>query len=268
MSKAPSPPPSFIALVPARMASTRLPDKPMADIGGLPMVVRVAQRALASGASRVAVATDSQTIADAVRAAGFEAVLTDATHPSGTDRLAQAAELLGLPPDTIVANVQGDEPLIPPSLIARVAAALDAAPDCAISTAAHPIVAAADWLNPNVVKVVTDRRGRALYFSRAPIPYDRDTLATGRLPAGGHVPDALQDAGLPLRHIGLYAYRVSFLAAYRGLERSPLEGLESLEQLRALWHGERIMVVTTDEAPPPGVDTPADLERVRQAFRG
>jgi 3-deoxy-manno-octulosonate cytidylyltransferase (CMP-KDO synthetase) len=241
--------PGFVALIPARLASTRLPDKALADIGGSPMVVLVARRARAAGAERVAVATDSERIAEAVRQAGFEAVMTSPDHPSGTDRLAEAARLLGLSDETIVVNVQGDEPLIAPALLRAVAARLAASPDCAMATAAHPIRDAAELANPNVVKVVLDRAGRALLFSRAPIPFDRDRTVT----FPGHA----------LRHIGLYAYRTRFLLAYPALERAPIEQLESLEQLRALWHGERIAVEVTDAAPAPGVDTPADLARVR-----
>jgi 3-deoxy-manno-octulosonate cytidylyltransferase (CMP-KDO synthetase) len=198
----------------------------------------------------VAVATDSERISSAVREAGFEAVMTDGDHPSGTDRLAQAAHRLGLADDEIVVNIQGDEPLIPPTLVRAVAARLAASPECAMATAAHPITEPADWRSPNVVKVVLDRAGLALLFSRASIPFDRD----GHLP----VPPGA------LRHIGLYAYKASFLRAYPGLERAPIEMLESLEQLRALWNGYRIAVELADEQPPPGVDTPADLERVRR----
>jgi 3-deoxy-manno-octulosonate cytidylyltransferase (CMP-KDO synthetase) len=260
--------PDFVALIPARLASTRLPDKPLADIGGKPMVVRVAERALAAGAARVAVATDSQRIADAVSAAGFEAIMTRADHASGTDRLAEAAGRLGLRAGQIVVNVQGDEPLIPPPLVRAVAERLAAAPDCSIATAAHAIDDVALFLDPNVVKVVCDRALRALYFSRAPIPFERDAM-TGfpqRLPA--RMPGGLAPAGLPLRHVGVYAYRADFLDAYPRLERSPLEALESLEQLRALWHGHRIAVLLTAHAPPAGVDTAADLARVRRAFSG
>lgn len=259
-------PPDFVALIPARLASTRLPDKPLADIGGKPMVVRVAERAAAAGAARVAVATDSPRIAAAVSAAGFEAIMTREDHASGTDRLAEAAGKLGLSADQIVVNVQGDEPLIPPPLVRAVAARLAGASDCAIATAAHPIDALAQYLDPNVVKVVCDRELRALYFSRAPIPFERDAMAgfPQRLPA--RLPGGLAPAGLPLRHIGLYAYRAGFLDAYPRLARSPLEALESLEQLRALWHGHRIAVLLADGAPPPGIDTAADLERARVAF--
>ena len=254
----------FVALIPARMASTRLPDKPLADIGGEPMVLHVARQARASGARLVAVATDDARVRDAVEAGGVTALMTRTDHASGTDRLAEAADLLGLADAQIVVNVQGDEPQVPPALVARVAALLGEHPDCAIATAAHPVGDAADWMSPNVVKVVLDARSRALYFSRAPIPFAREALAgfPQRLPA--ELPAAL--AGAVLRHVGLYAYRVSFLRAYRALAPGPLESIEALEQLRALWHGYPIVVATTDEAPPAGVDTPADLERVRRAI--
>lgn len=247
----------FVAIVPARLASTRLPRKPLADIGGLPMVVRVAQRAAASGAARVVVAADSDEIAAACRAHGVEAVLTSPAHPTGTDRLAEACALLGLDGEQIVVNVQGDEPLIPPAVIAAVAGLLAAHADCAIATAAHPLHDAAEFFNPNVVKVVTDRAGRALLFSRAPIPWARDAFAAGC---------AALPADLPAqRHVGLYAYRAGFLRAYPQLARDPLEVFESLEQLRALAHGYRIAVLALPSALPPGVDTPADLEMVRAA---
>ncbi len=257
----------FIALIPARLASTRLPDKPLAEIGGRPMVVRVAERAARSGASRVAVATDSEQIAQVVRAAGFEAILTRADHPTGTDRLAEATQLMALDETSIVVNVQGDEPLIPPSLVAAVAARLVASPDCSIATAAHAISDRADYLNPNVVKVVTDRRGRALYFSRAPIPWERGANWLSPEPSGQPVSTGLAGAGLPLRHVGLYAYRVGFLRRFPRLEPAAIERLESLEQLRALWHGEAIAVHETNEPPPGGVDTAEDLERVRAAWQ-
>ena len=254
--------PDFVALIPARLASTRLPDKPLADIGGVPMIVRVARRAAESGASRVVVATDAGSVAHAARAHGIEALMTRADHPSGTDRLAEAADALGLPDACIVVNVQGDEPLIPPVLIADVARALEASPECAIATAAHPVETADEYLNPNFVKVVTDARGRAAYFSRAPIPFDRDAMKGFPATLPGALSPELA-ANPPLRHIGLYAYRVSFLRAFPGLARSPLEAIESLEQLRALWHGFQIAVMRVEHAPPGGVDTPEDLERVR-----
>lgn len=251
---------SFIAVVPARLASTRLPNKPLADLAGKPMVVRVAERARASGARQVIVATDAGSVVDAAREHGFEAILTRPDHPTGTDRLAEVATRLGWPDDTLVVNVQGDEPLIDPALVSGVAAHLAAHPDCALATAAHPITARDEIFNPNVVKVVLDARQRALYFSRAPIPWARDAWQhawpnVAALPA----PEA------PVyRHIGLYAYRASFLRGYPALPQTSLETTEALEQLRALWHGERIAVMLTDEAPAPGVDTPADLERVRK----
>ncbi|UUX94681.1 3-deoxy-manno-octulosonate cytidylyltransferase [Aquabacterium sp. J223] len=244
---------SFTVLIPARLRSTRLPDKPLADIGGLPMVVRVARQASRSGADRVVVAADHPRILQACATHGVTAVATRDDHVSGSDRLAEACAQLGLDGDTVVVNVQGDEPLIDPALIDAVAGLLRARPDCAMSTAAHPIAEVADWLNPNVVKVVCDARGTALLFSRAPIPAWRDA------PAGA---PALP-APAPLRHIGLYAYRAGFLRRYPTLPPAPIEALESLEQLRALWHGERIAVHRSPGAPPPGVDTPQDLERVR-----
>jgi 3-deoxy-manno-octulosonate cytidylyltransferase (CMP-KDO synthetase) len=248
----------FVALIPARLGSTRLPRKPLADIGGIPMVVRVAQRAVASGAARVVVAADDAAIVDACRAHGVQAVLTATTHATGTDRLAEACGLLGLRADDLVVNVQGDEPLIPPGLIAKVVDLLAAHADCAIATAAHAMHDASEFFSPHVVKVVTDRHGHALYFSRAPIPWARDAFALDRsaLPAGLAV----------WRHVGLYAYRVSFLERFPRLERAPLEAFESLEQLRALWHGERIVVLPLEEALPAGVDTPADLDLVRRAY--
>ncbi len=258
----PSTIPDFVALIPARLASTRLPDKPLADIGGKPMVVRVAEQALASGARLVAVATDSERIAQAVREAGFTAIMTRDDHASGTDRLAEAAAHLGLSASQIVVNVQGDEPLIPPALVSAVAHRLALSADCAMATAAHPISSEAEFRNPNVVKVVGDQAGRALYFSRAPIPFERDlppdsTGLSGRMIA----------SGLPLRHIGLYAYRTEFLLRFPKLSPAPLESLESLEQLRALWHGYRIALHIAADSPPAGVDTPQDLERIRQLWR-
>ena len=248
----------FTALIPARFASTRFPGKPLADIGGKPMVVRVAERARRSGASRVVVATDDRRIVDGANAHGIEAVLTRDDHPTGTDRLAEAAALLALPADEIVVNVQGDEPLLESTLITRMAEVLAAAPDAAIATACHPITDPQEAFNPNVVKVVLDARRYALYFSRATIPWARDAFAARvrTLPAG-----------LPLyRHYGLYAYRADFLARYPTLTPAPIERAEVLEQLRALWHGYRIVVEITGGTPAPGVDTPADLERVRAIY--
>jgi 3-deoxy-manno-octulosonate cytidylyltransferase (CMP-KDO synthetase) len=246
----------FTALIPARLASTRLPNKPLADIAGLPMVVRVAQSAALSGAARVVVAADHASIVDACRAQGVEALLTRADHASGSDRLAEACVTLGLDGSDLVINVQGDEPLIDPALVERMALVLQARSDCVMSTAAHAIDNGADWCNPNVVKVVLDAAGRALYFSRASIPYWRDAVPAGAAPA--------QPA--PLRHIGLYGYRAAFLRRFPSLEPAPLERAEALEQLRVLWHGERIAVHVTERAPGIGVDTPEDLERVRRLF--
>ena len=247
----------FTVLIPARMASTRLPDKPLADLGGAPMVVRVAQRALQSGARRCVVAADSPVIVAACQQHAIEAVLTRTDHPSGSDRLAEACALLGLPEDAIVVNVQGDEPLIEPSLIDAVALLLAASTDASMSTAAHRIDSVADFTNPNVVKVVLDARQFALYFSRAPIPWWRDGFAQGI--------NALPQPA-PLRHVGIYAYRVGFLRQFPGLSQAPVEVGEALEQLRALWHGHRIAVHVTEHTPGPGVDTPEDLARVRRIF--
>lgn len=248
----------FTVLIPARLASTRLPDKPLADIAGRPMVVRVAERAAASGAAAVVVAADDARIERACREHGVRCVLTRADHASGSDRLAEACEHLGLHGDDIVVNVQGDEPLIDPALVRETALLVNARHDCVMSTAAHAIDNAEELRNPNVVKVVLDRAGLALYFSRAPIPWWRDGNAGGAaLP-----PPALQ----PLRHIGIYGYRAGFLRGFPQLEAAPIEQVEALEQLRVLWHGHRIAVHVADVAPGPGVDTPADLARVRALF--
>ncbi|UZN49029.1 3-deoxy-manno-octulosonate cytidylyltransferase [Cupriavidus cauae] len=252
----------FTVVIPARLASTRLPNKPLADIGGKPMIVRVAERAHASAARRTVVATDADTVRAACAEHGIEAVMTRADHATGTDRLAEVATLLSLDDDAIVVNVQGDEPLIAPALIDAVARHLAAHPECAIATAAHPLHEIGEVFNPNVVKVVCDSAGRALYFSRAPIPWARD--AWSGVPSA---PAANAQVPLPdmpvLRHIGLYAYRAGFLRRFPTLAAAPLEQTEALEQLRAMWHGERIAVLVTEAAPAPGVDTPADLERVR-----
>ncbi len=248
----------FSVLIPARLASSRLPDKPLADIAGLPMVVRVAQAAARSGAARVVVAGDDPRIVDACLAHGCEAVLTRADHPSGSDRLAEACTLLGLDGDDLVLNVQGDEPLIAPAMIDACAALLRQRPDCVMATVAHAIDELAEFNNPNVVKVVLDAAGRALYFSRAPIAWWRDGFAQGI--------SALPTAPAPLRHVGLYAYRAGFLRRFPTLSVAPLETLESLEQLRVLWHGERIAVHVSTERPGPGVDTADDLARVRAIF--
>ena len=249
---------SFTVLIPARHGSTRLPGKPLADIGGKPMVVRVAERAQRAGAARVVVATDDERIRAAVAAHGIDACLTRSDHPTGTDRLAEATRLLDLPDDAIVVNVQGDEPLLAPSLIRAVAVLLAAHPDAAIATACHGIVDPAEAFNPNVVKVVLDANRYALYFSRATIPWARDAFALGR----GAVPP-----GLPLyRHYGIYAYRVDFLRRFPGLPPAPIERFEALEQLRALWHGHRIVVEITEGTPAPGVDTEDDLAQVRAIY--
>ncbi len=247
----------FTVLVPARMASTRLPGKPLADIGGLPMIVRVARNAARSAAQRVVVAADDPHIVAACTTHGVEAMLTRADHATGSDRLAEACTLLGLDGADLVVNVQGDEPLLDPRMIDDCAALLAQHPDCVMSTAAHAIDDTDEYDNPNVVKVVLDAAGRALYFSRAPIPWWRDARASG----SAELPD---DA--PLRHIGLYAYQAGFLRRFPQLAISPLERIEALEQLRVLWHGERIVVHVSESRPGPGVDTPEDLERVRALF--
>ena len=248
-------PQGFTVVIPARLASSRLPNKPLADIAGLPMVVRVAQRAMLSQASQVVVAADDDSIVAACEAHGIRALLTRKDHVSGSDRLAEACQLLGLPPDAVVVNVQGDEPLIPPALINDVARVLTERPDASMSTAAHAIGSLEEFTNPNVVKVVMDARQMALYFSRAPIPWWRDGQSGSSFKA--------LPSPAPLRHIGIYGYRAGFLALFPTLPPAPLETMESLEQLRAMWHGHRIAVHVTDQAPGPGVDTPEDLARVR-----
>lgn len=245
---------SFHIVIPARLASTRLPNKPLADIGGLPMIVRVAQRAALAGAAQVVVATDAPEVLAACEAHGIRALLTRADHPSGSDRLAEAVAQLGLPDDAVVLNVQGDEPLIDPAMIRACADLLLSRPHCAMSTVAHGIDSAEEFANPNVVKLVCDAAGHALYFSRAPIPWWRDA------PAGGAQPHP----AAVLRHVGLYGYRAGFLRRFPQLAQSPLEQIEALEQLRVLWHGERIAVHVSDTRPGPGVDTPEDLDRVRR----
>lgn len=249
--------PAFTVLIPARLSSSRLPNKPLADIGGLPMVARVARQAALSGARRCVVAADHATIVEACTHHGVEAILTRTDHASGSDRLAEACTLLDLDGEDIVVNVQGDEPLIPPDLVGAVARTLDERSDCVMSTAAHPIAQWNEFLNPNVVKVVTDAHATALYFSRAPIPWWRDGMA--QTPAA----DSALPEPAPLRHIGIYGYRAGFLRRFPALGQAPVETCESLEQLRVLWHGERIAVHVTGSSPGPGVDTPEDLERVR-----
>lgn len=251
--------PPYTVLIPARLASTRLPNKPLADIHNLPMVVRVARRAAESHASRVVVAADSQDILNACHAHGVEAILTGTHHASGSDRLAEASTLLGLGDSAIVVNVQGDEPLIDPDLIDAVASLLAAREDCAMSTAAHAIATLEDFLSPNVVKVVLDARSTAMYFSRAPVPVARDQPGVAWWTES-------QSHDAPLRHVGIYGYRAGFLRSFPQLPQAGVEQLEALEQLRALWHGHRIAVHVTAKAPGGGVDTPEDLERVRQAL--
>lgn len=249
---------AFKLVIPARFASSRLPGKPLADIAGKPMIVRVLDRVATSGADETWVATDHQGVAQAVAEAGGQVAMTRADHPTGTDRLAEVVEQRGWSDDTIVVNVQGDEPLIDVALVRGVAEALAADAGASIATAAHPIERSEDVFNPNVVKVVTDAARRAMYFSRAPIPWARDAYSQDRsvVPAGLGV----------LRHIGIYAYRAGFLRRYASLAPAPIEQWEALEQLRAMWHGERIHVLEVDHPPAPGVDTPEDLERVSRMF--
>lgn len=251
---------SFTVVIPARYASTRLPGKALADIGGLPMVQRVWQQASASGAARVVIATDDERILSAARDFGAEACMTATSHPTGTDRLQQVAADLGFDDGHIVVNVQGDEPLIPPAVIDQVAANLAANPAADIATLCEPIDEVETLRDPNAVKVVADGEGRALYFSRAPIPWPRDQFASApqQMPAGGHW----------FRHIGIYAYRTRFLHQYINWEPAPLETLEQLEQLRAMYHGVHIHVSPACDAVPGGVDTPADLARLQARFTG
>lgn len=250
---------AFTVLIPARLASTRLPNKPLADIAGMPMVVRVAQRVAAGLAqpARIVVAADHASIVQACDSFGVEAVLTRVDHASGSDRLAEACDLLGLQDEEIIVNVQGDEPLIDPHLVQAVAQLLISQPVASMGTAAHPIESAEDFKNPNVVKVVLNAAGLALYFSRAPIAWWRDGFAGG-------IQALAQPA--PLRHIGIYSYRAGFLRCFPSLAQAPIEVTEALEQLRALWHGYHIAVYTSTNAPGAGVDTPEDLERVRKHF--
>jgi 3-deoxy-manno-octulosonate cytidylyltransferase (CMP-KDO synthetase) len=248
----------FRVVIPARYASSRLPGKPLADIGGRPMVLHVLERALQAGAESVVVATDDARVQQAVEAAGHQALMTSPAHQSGTERLVEVAETLNWADDTLVVNVQGDEPLIDPVLIREAARQLVLHDDAVMATLAHPIHDHADFINPNVVKVVADEAGYALYFSRAPIPWPRDAFATQQ---------PMPHEFGALRHIGLYAYRVGFLRTYASLASSPLERYEMLEQLRVLWHGHRISLGVTPSAPAPGVDTPEDLARVRALFQ-
>ncbi|WP_345831274.1 3-deoxy-manno-octulosonate cytidylyltransferase [Erwinia sp. HDF1-3R] len=247
---------SFVAIIPARFASTRLPGKPLVDIHGKPMVVHVMARALESGAERVIVATDNEEVARAVEAAGGEVCMTCADHQSGTERLAEVIERYQFPDETIIVNVQGDEPLIPPVIIRQVAENL-ANSEADMATLAVPIESAEEAFNPNAVKVVRDAKGYALYFSRAPIPWDRERFTASR--------DTIGDGFL--RHIGIYGYRAGFIRRYVSWEPSPLEQIELLEQLRVLWYGEKIHVDVARAIPSVGVDTPEDLARVRAAMQ-
>jgi 3-deoxy-manno-octulosonate cytidylyltransferase (CMP-KDO synthetase) len=248
---------NFSVIIPARLASTRLPNKPLADLAGKPMVVRVAERARLSGAELVVVACDDESIIKACKEHGVTAYLTRPDHQSGTDRIAEVALLLGLPGDAVIVNVQGDEPLIEPALITATAAQIHHGVQ--MSTAAHPITSAEEAFNPNVVKVVLDKSGRALYFSRATIPWHRDGFAVTQstLPPDYRV----------FRHIGLYAYTNAFLQKYSTLEVAPLEKSEVLEQLRVLWNGYPIAVHVTPDVPLAGVDTPEDLQRVQEYYQ-
>ncbi|MFV8833803.1 3-deoxy-manno-octulosonate cytidylyltransferase [Aquisalimonas sp.] len=243
---------SFVVVIPARYASTRFPGKPLADLAGWPMVRHVVERGRESGAERVIVATDDARIESTCRDLGVEVVRTRADHPSGTDRLAEVAEQLGLDDQDVVVNVQGDEPLMPPAFIRQVAEALTQNPETPVATLVTPLQSLDELRNPNVVKAVRDRSGHALYFSRAPIPWDRDHGGTPADLAGWW------------RHLGIYAYRAAFLRRYPALEPAPIEATESLEQLRVLWHGLRIHAGAVSGDAGPGVDRPEDLERVRQ----
>ena len=249
---------AFRVVIPARYASTRLPGKPLADIAGKPMVVRVCEAAAQSGAAEVIVATDDERVCAAVRAHGFTPCMTRGDHASGTDRIAEVAMLRAWDDAEIVVNVQGDEPLIDPQLVSAVAQALADDAHAAIATAAHALEDVGELLNPNVVKVVTAADGRALYFSRAPIPWHLDGFATQR--------ETLPPGYRPRRHVGLYAYRVDFLKRYGQLAPAPLEQWEALEQLRAMWHGFPIRVIDCQHPPAPGVDTAEDLARTRMLF--
>lgn len=246
----------FQVVIPARYASTRLPGKPLVDIAGLPMVERVRRQALESGAEKVLVATDDARVEQAIKDFGGEVCMTSADHPSGTDRLAEVARQQGWGDDEIVVNVQGDEPLIPPALIRKVAEDLDAHEVAGMATLASPIHTAGELFDPHTVKVVLDQQGFALYFSRASIPWDRDAFAIST--------EALPESMAHYRHVGMYAYRAGFLNHYSSLAPCDMEKAESLEQLRALWHGVKIHVVVIKEAPGHGVDTAQDLDRVRR----
>ncbi len=249
----------FKVVIPARFASTRLPGKPLLDIAGKPMVVRVAEQAAQSGAQQIIIATDHQPIVAAAETHGFMACMTRTDHASGTDRIAEVAAQQKWADDVIVVNVQGDEPLIPPQLITTVAQHLHDHPECAIATACHAIHDEVSMRNPNIVKVVLDKQGNALYFSRAPIPWPRDAFAQN---------PPLAPTAVALRHIGIYAYRAGFLRDFGQLLPALIEQTESLEQLRALYHGYKIGVAVIDHAPPGGVDTEQDLQTARRSFSG
>lgn len=246
---------TFKVVIPARYASTRLPGKPLLEIAGKPMVAHVVEKAIASGAETVVVATDDSRIESAVTALGYEVVMTSASHQSGTDRIAEVVEIMNWANDEVIVNVQGDEPLIEPDIIASVAASLHRNTDCVCSTACFKLSATNDFYNPNVVKVVLSKFGKAMYFSRAPIPFPRDSSQDVELTW-----DAYQ-------HIGLYAYRVGFLKTYNSLPATELEQVEKLEQLRILHHGYQMIVHQVDGRPAPGIDTPEDLEQVRQQLQ-
>ena len=253
---------NFTVIIPARLSSSRLPEKPLADIAGLPMIVRVAQRARLSLATRVVVATDDERIFKVCQLHDLEVLMTDHHHPSGSDRLAQCCELLGLADDHIVVNVQGDEPLIEPVLIDEVARLLVSHPHCPMGTVAHPLEHMEDFLNPNVVKVVLNKDHLAHYFSRSAIPFSRDTPSWAKT----ENPKAFLHSINALRHIGIYAYKAGFLKGFPNLQASPLEHIEALEQLRVLWHGFDIAVHVTHMTCHAGVDTQEDLDRIRRFF--
>ena len=249
---------TFKVVIPARYGSTRLPGKPLRDIGGKPMIQHVHERAVASGAAQIVIATDDTRIADAGRGFGAEVCMTSDRHRSGTDRIEEVVRQYGWGDDTVVVNLQGDEPGMPPSLLSQVAADMLAHPGAAVTTLATPITDRKTLFDPHVVKVIADREGYAAYFSRAPIPWHRDEF----LQNTDHLPDDIPY----LRHIGLYAYRASLLHRYVAWPPSPLERAESLEQLRVLWHGERIHVSSAGEIPGHGVDTEADLRKLEARF--
>ncbi|BAU58054.1 3-deoxy-manno-octulosonate cytidylyltransferase [Halorhodospira halochloris] len=250
---------AFIVVIPARYAASRLPGKPLLEVGGLPIIEHVYRRATASGAQQVVVATDDERIEKTCHGFGAQVLTTSPDHSSGTERIAEVVDRLGIPDESIVVNLQGDEPLMPPDLPALAASRLAQDSDADISTLAVPIETAAELKDPSAVKVVCDNRGRALYFSRAPIPWEREAML--------QISDAQVNAGNWLRHLGLYAYRAGFLRCYPNLEPAPAERLEQLEQLRALWHGYSIQVAVTRQRPGPGVDTADDIEVVGRLLK-